>query len=132
MSPADPLLRAVMEASPEELPALIGELEAARALAWRRLTEQAAAPRELRLLSVDEASELARLPRRRLFSLARRAPWALRVGRRLLVEETGFRKALASGLHVRGEHERAREAPKPPSKGGSHVVSRTFRPREGR
>jgi len=125
------LRRAIAAAASEDLPALLGEIEEARAEAWRRLHEEAMRPRELRLLSVDEASEIARLPRRRLFSLARRAPWAVRVGRRLLVEDGAFRRWLDSGRHVRGAHESASEAPGKHSPRAARARSRTPVTRRG-
>ncbi len=88
------LLRSIADAEPSALPALLGMIEEARGACWARLTAEAAKAPELKFLSVDEAADLARLPRRRVFSLARSAPWAARVGRRLLIEEGAFRRWL--------------------------------------
>jgi hypothetical protein len=92
-------LAVVRDARPEDLPALLGALETARAAAWLRLRDET---RPAKLLSVDEAAELLSAPRRRVFSLARSADWAVRVGRRLLVDEQRFRVWL---VDVRGGRE---------------------------
>jgi hypothetical protein len=82
-----------------ELPALIGELEAARARAWARLT--APAPREQapseKWITPAEAAELARASRRQVYEWAVGKRWAHRPTRRkLLIDETGFRAWLGS------------------------------------
>lgn len=123
------LRAAIMEAEaalpPDDVPDALGVLEAARARLLRRMVEAAARPREVRLLTVDEASDLARLPRRRIYSLSRGAAWAVRVGRKLLVEESAFRRALAPGSDVRGAHEPARAAvPGQPDPALVHVRAR--------
>jgi hypothetical protein len=101
-------LRAVIDAAGPDLPALLAELEEARATVWRWLREDVDRPGNLKLLSIDEAAELARTSRRRLFSLARAAGWSVRVGRRLLVDELQFRRWLrARAADVRGGHEAA-------------------------
>jgi hypothetical protein len=104
-------LRAVIEAG-GDLAALLGELEEARATVWRWLREDVERPGELKLLSIEEAAYLARCPRRRLFSLARRAAWAVRIGRRLLVDDVQFRRWLRTrAAHVPGAHEQTPAAP---------------------
>lgn len=95
----------VAQARAEELPRILAALEEARAEAWVRLTAEAARPPEPEYLTVEEACASARMPRRRLYSLARGAPWAVRVGRRLVVEKNSF----VRWLHVRGRHEHARK-----------------------
>lgn len=82
-------------ATPDELPELLGELEAIRADLWLRVQREGPGPVEL--LDVAAAAALLRVPRRKLFDLARGATWAHRVGRRLLVD----RRALLADV-VRG------------------------------
>ena len=98
------LLAKVELAAEADLPVVLGALEQARARAWARLTAAASAAPAPKFLTVDEAAELARLPRRRIFSLARSKPWAKPVGRRLLIEERGF-MAWIRDRDVTGEHE---------------------------
>ena len=62
---------ALDEMSADEALDAVGALEALKARAFRVALQAEAPP--VKLLSVDEASEIARLPRRRLFSLSRRA-----------------------------------------------------------
>jgi hypothetical protein len=102
------LAAAVDQLDDAELPRALGNLAEASARLTRRVAEAAAraaaGPQRTRLISVDRAAELASLPRRRVFSLARSAPWAHRIGRRrLLIDERGFLAAMT--VHVRGEHE---------------------------
>jgi hypothetical protein len=97
---------AQLERAPDaDIPEVLGALAAVQARLTRRMVESAARPPQLRLLTADEAAALGRMPRRRVYSLARHAPWAVRVGRRLLVDEAAFRRALTA--QVRGRHERA-------------------------
>ena len=77
-------LRAVIGAAlSDELPELLGMLEEIRAELWQRVHRDA---QPVELLDVGEAAALLRLPRRRVFDLARGASWARRIGRRLLID----------------------------------------------
>jgi len=77
-------LRAVIGAAlSDELPKLLGVIEEIRAELWQRVHHDA---QPVELLDVREAAALLRLPRRRVFDLARGASWARRVGRRLLID----------------------------------------------
>lgn len=89
MRPADAELLARVAAVPrEELLDLVRDLERARDAALLRLL---AAPAS-RLLTPQEAAEVARVPVRRVRSWARaKRPWARWVGRLLRVDEPTFR-----------------------------------------
>jgi hypothetical protein len=112
--PALSVLRAALAAAvetlpDEDLPAAQAAVREADTRLLQRVVAAAARPPAVHLLTVDEACEIARMPRRRLFSRSRHATWAVRFGRRLLVEESGFRRWLAEmGPKVPGEHEHAR------------------------
>lgn len=76
-----------------ELPDLIGALARALATAWARFQQHPEAP--ARLLTPEEAAELACVPVRRLRSWARGKRWALHPSKRTLrIEEKGFREWL--------------------------------------
>jgi hypothetical protein len=95
-------LDARVDAAPEaELPAIIGELEAARARAWARLTAPSSvvtAPAVAgKWLTPLEAAEFARASKRQVYEWAVGKRWAHRPSRRkLLIDEQGFRAWLAS------------------------------------
>ncbi len=78
-------------AQASELPAVVGQLETLRAKIWRRIL---ATPVQVPVyLSVEEASNLAKLPRKRIWSLSRSAgcTWAVRLGKKQLkVEKHAF------------------------------------------
>jgi hypothetical protein len=91
-----PALQALAAVEDEDIPATLGQLATLTAHLQVRMLTAAARPRELELLTVDEAAELGRMPRRRLRSLARGKAWRVPVGRRsLLVEKTLFLRWLA-------------------------------------
>ena len=91
----------------EEIPAAHGALYEAAARLLNRQVEAAIRPPEPRFLTVDQASEVSGyLPKRRIYSLARNQPWAVRIGRTLRVEENGFRRWLLTA-GVREAHEPA-------------------------
>jgi hypothetical protein len=81
----------VAQAAPDELPGLIGELEAARARAWARLTMPApAAPREVppplpRHVSVAEAARALGVSPGWLYHTDG-LPFVRRLGRRVVVD----------------------------------------------
>jgi hypothetical protein len=103
---ADELLQRVAMARLEDLRALIHALDLARDAAIARLME----PPPTRFLTPEDAAALLSLPERRLRSLARGKPWALRIGGSLRIDEAAFlrwgRERSQSAGNARG---RARE-----------------------
>ena len=94
--PAD-LARFICEATVEELPALIGALEAAKATAWARLTAPPlkVAERETtqdRNLNAAEAARRLGMSRDWLYRNAPRLPFAVRIGRRVLFDSAGLER----------------------------------------
>ena len=90
-------LRSLVEETPApELPQLIGELEAARAVAWARLTTPAAGTpsdvsgQEARNLDVTEASTRLGISKDWLYRHASELPFALRIGRRLVFDSAAL------------------------------------------
>jgi len=75
-----------------DLPQLIGELEAARAAAWARLTIPAAdkpsdvSGQEARNLDVAEAAKRLGMSRDWLYRHASELPFAVRIGRRVVFD----------------------------------------------
>jgi excisionase family DNA binding protein len=87
----------VADASADELPALIGRLEAAKAAAWARLTVQTLPSRNDRPdadrnLSVEQAAHRLGVSKDYLYRHAERFPFTLRIGRRLLFSARGLDK----------------------------------------
>ena len=92
-------LRSLVEGTPApELPQLIGDLEAARAAAWARLTAPAAdKPRdepgqEARNLDVAEAAKRLGISRDWLYRHASELPFALRIGRRVVFDSLALER----------------------------------------
>jgi predicted DNA-binding transcriptional regulator AlpA len=92
-------LRSLVEKTPApELPQLIGDLEAARAAAWARLTTPAAdKPRdepgqEARNLDVAEAAKRLGISRDWLYRHASELPFALRIGRRVVFDSLALER----------------------------------------
>jgi len=81
-----------------ELPLLIGDLEAAKAAAWARLTaldldRHAGEPRtEARNLAADEAAKRLGMSRDWLYKNASRLPFAIRIGRRVVFDATALER----------------------------------------
>jgi hypothetical protein len=104
-------LHAVLHSTVRDLPdgdlvPALGALASTSAELTRRLVTAAAMAVPVQLVEVAEAAAAARLPRRRVYSLARSAgaTWCVRVSsRRVLVDLPRFLAALASD--VRGGHE---------------------------
>jgi predicted DNA-binding transcriptional regulator AlpA len=96
LSPAE--LRSLVEATPpHELPQLIGELEAAKAVAWSRLTARAAdtpdpPPAEARNLDIGEAAKRLGMSRDWLYRHASELPFALRIGRRVVFDSVALER----------------------------------------
>jgi excisionase family DNA binding protein len=87
------LRKAARELPAEELPNLIGELEAIKAVAWARLTSPA--PIQQRhdgLLNVAEAAERLGISEDYLYRHNRQLPFTRRQGRKLLFSALGIDK----------------------------------------
>jgi len=77
----------------EELPDLIGELEAIKATAWARLTAPALATQEHdELLDVETAAERLGVSRDYLYRHSQEYPFTRRQGRKLLFSALGIDK----------------------------------------
>ena len=89
----------LVESTPvTELPRLIGDLEAARASAWARLTAPAPEPAldaardEPRNLDVAEAARRLGMSRDWLYRHAAELPFALRIGRRVVFDSVALER----------------------------------------
>jgi predicted DNA-binding transcriptional regulator AlpA len=91
-------LRNLVEGTPApELPQLIGELEAAKAVAWARLTSRTAdtpdaPPTEARNLDITEAAKRLGMSRDWLYRHASELPFALRIGRRVVFDSVALER----------------------------------------
>ena len=92
-------LHSLVEETPApELPQLIGDLEAARAVAWARLTAPAAdkpsdvSGQEARNMDVTEAARRLGMSRDWLYRHASELPFALRIGRRLVFDSVALER----------------------------------------
>jgi predicted DNA-binding transcriptional regulator AlpA len=92
------LRMAISEAPASVLPDLIGELEAAKAAAWARLTMPAvskgpegSSPEDCNL-DADEAARRLGMSRDWLYKNASRLPFAVRIGRRVLFSSQGLER----------------------------------------
>lgn len=92
-------LRGLVEATPApELPQLIGELEAARAAAWARLTAPAAdkpadvSGQQARNLDITDAAKRLGISKDWLYRHASELPFALRIGRRLVFDSVALER----------------------------------------
>ena len=91
-------LRSLVEETPApELPQLIGDLEAARAVAWARLTAPATekpsdADGEARNLDITEAAKRLGMSKDWLYRHASELPFALRIGRRVVFDSVALEK----------------------------------------
>ena len=105
LAAAAALRTALQEASPEELPGLIGELETAKATAWARILQPpgSAEARPVALdgwLTPQQAAAIAGVGRRTIYDWAVGKAWASRPSRRCLrIAETTFRRWLAARDH---------------------------------
>jgi excisionase family DNA binding protein len=88
------VLRAVREVSPEDLPALLGELEQVRYTAIARLSGPASPlPRENdHLMAVEEAADRLGISTDYLYRHADEYPFTRRIGSRLLFSSAGIDK----------------------------------------
>jgi len=92
-------LRSLVDDTPApELPQLIGDLEAARAAAWARLTTPAAGNpsdvpgQEARNLDVAEAARRLGMSRDWLYRHASELPFAVRIGRRVVFDSLALER----------------------------------------
>ena len=92
-------IRSLVDETPApELPQLIGELEAARAAAWARLTAPAADKatdvigQEARNLDITEAAKRLGISKDWLYRHASDLPFALRIGRRLVFDSVALER----------------------------------------
>jgi predicted DNA-binding transcriptional regulator AlpA len=92
-------LCSLVEGTPApELPQLIGDLEAARAAAWARLTAPAADKpsealgQEARNLDVAEAAKRLGMSRDWLYRHASKLPFAVRIGRRVVFDSVALER----------------------------------------
>jgi hypothetical protein len=88
------LLKAARELPAEELAGFIGQLEAAKATAWARLTapSQAPQPAHDELLSVPEAAHRLGVSADYLYSHHQEYPFTRRQGRKLLFSALGIER----------------------------------------
>jgi hypothetical protein len=92
LDPAD-ILEAARELPTEELPALLGQLEAAKATAWARLTAPASPqPEHDELLNVKEAARRLGVSEDYLYSHHKSYAFTRRQGRKLLFSALGIDK----------------------------------------
>jgi excisionase family DNA binding protein len=89
---APDLAALVAQAAPEELPVLIGQLEAAKAAAWARITAPQLAPAngEDRNLSAREAAARLGVSLPYLYKHAHEYPFTVRYGKRVLFSSHGL------------------------------------------
>ena len=129
------LARAEAELPADAIPGALGAIRESEARLLHKLVVNAARPPKVNLITVEEASELARLPIRRIYSLARGADWAVKVGPRKTPRGRGClrsrhpidrRKSLV-GASMFGESTKQHETHSRPSFSGpwrpAHVVS---------
>lgn len=90
----------VSELQLEDLPVLIGALEAAKAHAWLRLMAPPTPPKDPppdHFITAEEAAAIASVPARRIYEWARGRKWAHRPTRRTLrIGEAAFRRWLTT------------------------------------
>ena len=97
LKPED-ILRAARELPAQDLPELIGQLEAAKATAWARLSTPVAAPvGHDELLGVPEAARRLGVSEDYLYRHATGYPFTRRQGRKLLFSARGIDKHIKQG-----------------------------------
>lgn len=87
--------QAIAQAAPEELPALVGRLEAAKAAAWARLVSGASLPADpgsAENLPIAEAARRLGMSRDWMYRNAARLPFAVKIGRRVLFDARGLER----------------------------------------
>ena len=88
--PVQELLKAARELSSGELPALIGELERIKAIAWSRITSPASTQQHDELLGIDAAARRLGVSKDYLYRRHSELAFARREGRRLLFSALGI------------------------------------------
>ena len=89
----DDVLKAARELPADDLPALIGQLETAKAVAWQRLTAKLEPAVEAgcdELLAVPEAARRLGVSEDYLYRHSREYPFTRRQGRKLLFSAQGI------------------------------------------
>jgi excisionase family DNA binding protein len=94
---AERLLRIAREATSDELPNLIGQLESAKAICWSRLTTPPAQSEHDELLGVTEAARRLGVSEDYLYRHAQEYPFTRRQGRKLLFSAQGIDKQIKQG-----------------------------------
>ena len=91
------LVAAVADVPDEDLADAQAALRGADVKFLQRSVAASSRPPVIRLINVEAALEIAMMPRRRLFKLAKQrdVTWAHTIGRKLLIEESAFRRWLA-------------------------------------
>ena len=102
MTDLDALLAALDQLPAASLPEVIGQLEAAKAKAWARLTappgmDTRVSPSDAAALDIVEVARRTGMSRQWLYRQARAGhlPFARRIGRRLVFDPTGLVRWLA-------------------------------------
>lgn len=88
----DAVLKAARESHAEDLPDLIGKLEAIKAIAWARLTVPTPAPAHDELIAVTEAAHRLGISENYLYTHHREYPFTRRQGRKLLFSAAGIER----------------------------------------
>jgi predicted DNA-binding transcriptional regulator AlpA len=88
-------LRLAETSSPEEIPALLGELEQIRVTALARLSSPVGAFQPDELLDVRATAKRLGVSQDYLYRHQRKFPFARRIGRKLLFSSSGLNKFLA-------------------------------------
>ncbi len=88
----DDILQTARELPVEELPDLIGQLEAAKATAWARLIVPANGPQHDELLDVEAAAARLGISQDYLYRHHSQYPFTRRQGRKLLFSALGIEK----------------------------------------
>jgi hypothetical protein len=86
------ILKAARELPTQDLPGLIGQLEAAKATAWARLTAPPTQSEHDELLGVTEAARRLGVSEDYLYSHHRDYPFTRRQGRKLLFSALGIER----------------------------------------
>lgn len=103
------LQTAAYAAVPDELPSLIEKLAGLQAELLLHLMVRPPSPE---FIDPDAAAELLGVPRRRVLVLSNgrpRPPWAVKVGRKLIVEKFSFLHDAKAGFRARNDSENGRK-----------------------
>jgi hypothetical protein len=89
---AEDILKAARDVPTEDLPVLIGQLEAAKATAWARLTAPSPAQGHDELVDVMEAARRLGVSTDYVYRHSQEYPFTRRQGRKLLFSALGIEK----------------------------------------